>query len=153
MALYLGSEKLGVTIPVSVGGSDSSSGVPCATGTVVVDDGGTLTFPELDFTPNLIAVWNITTRDLKAEAEENGEDWDDSYVRYVQEGLMLFAIYNNDVWVSQITKMGSNEAYISNESFNIGSAISVSNNQYHYYIDDSGSDEFIGAEFNYAIYG
>ena len=158
MALYLGSEKLGVTIPVPVGGSDGSSGVHCATGVVTVDDDDIIRFPELDFDPTLIAVWNVTERDLKEEAEDEGEEWNEDYVQYVQEGLMAFAIYDSNIeeWIVQVLKGGSGQAYIANESFQMAGdniPVYMEANGYCYNLDPFGDEGIAGMEFNYAIYG
>lgn len=150
MALYLGSEKLELAIA-----EYSNSSSLCLTGTAISDSNGVVTFPQLDFTPKLIAVWNITKRDLKAEAEANGEDWDDSYTQYIYNGSMVFAVYQDGVWVSQGLTGMSGEVFISNATFDSGSGISVNNNTYSYRIMRNTQDgEVVANElFNYAIYG
>lgn len=151
MALYLGSEKLGVTIPCSVG-------APFATGTVTSDSDGVIRFPELSFTPKIIAVWNAQQRDLKEETESKGEEWADGWVRYIQEGTMLFAVYHNGVWIAQMLKTGSGCTYIANESFDTQNGffdfpIYTEENCYCYSLDPKGEDHVENMEFNYAIYG
>lgn len=63
---------------------------------------GIITFPKLNFTPKSITVWNITPRDLKEEyeADNNEEPWDDSWVRYTYEGVLLTAVYDNNMWIA-----------------------------------------------------
>ena len=147
MALYLGSEKLGVTI---------ARGANCATGTVTADDTGTVTFPELSFVPKMIAIWNVTQRDLKAEYEAGGEYWEEGYVQYIHTGIMLFAIYQDDTWVSQGIDGNSSGSYISNETWVAGSTVDFNseNNCYSYRIERKRqTQEYTGEIFNYAIYG
>lgn len=162
MALYLGSEKLGVTIPVSVGGS---SGVPCATGTIVSDENGVITFPELDFTPKIIAVWNVEQVDLMEL--QGGTEWDESSVRYIQRGIMLLSVFDKNMWFSQVMYSNSDSmvASISGESADLDGdyeadnlplgalAISVVDNRYRYHLHRRTVDEVANTEFNYAIYG
>ena len=160
MALYLGREKMA---PILKGGA-VSSGISCATGTVTSDEYGVITFPELDFTPTMITVWNVEKRDLKAEAEEGGEEWDDSCVRYVYDGLMLMAINQEGVWISQGLCGGSGEVNITNASATGGtqeflpeessSGISSNGNVYSYMLGRyNGYGMGANIELNYAIYG
>lgn len=95
MALYLGNEKLNVVFTKSAGSNDS---VRCVQGTVVSDANGVVTFPELDFTPSVIAVWNITQ-------VENGDG--ETSVRYLYTGVMLMAINRDGYWISQGLADGS----------------------------------------------
>lgn len=153
MALYLGEQKVGmgfvgrVEIPVPTGNY--------ASGTAVADDNGVVTFPELGFTPKLIALWNVYQRDLKEEAEAEGWDWEEDWVRYVHSGFMLFGIYQDDTWVTQALTSNSGEALISNETWSAGPAVSVSNNRYSYSVAklEQYSDYFAGETFNYVILG
>lgn len=149
MALYLGSEK------IDVASASGRSDVYYAAGTVKANDAGVLVFPELPFTPKMITVWNVTQHDLKAEAEATGEDWEDGWVRYVHSGIMLFAVYQDDTWVSQGLASSSSGAFISSETYLAGSTVSFKNNRYSYRIlrDPEQTAEFDGEIFNYAIYG
>lgn len=155
MALYLGREKMA---PILKGGA-VSSGISCATGTVTSDEYGVITFPELDFTPTIITVWNVVEIDQKANAEEDGEEWDDSYTQYTYNGVMLLAVYHNGQWFSQVASSNSGQSYISNASYNYydgGAAIEFDGNVYIYNIDKGviNNNYSLGdMEFNYAIYG
>lgn len=164
MAVYLGSSKVGIaSIAITSGGSsnNSSSNLNCLRGTVTSDSDGVITFPELDFTPNLIVVWNITRI-------ENGDG--EESVSYLYDGVMLMAINNNGYWISQSIAPNSGEIRITNASAEGGtgeffpesssSGISVNGNIYSYqlfrYNDYPGEDsqyDITDVEFNYAIYG
>lgn len=147
MALYLGSNKVGVTIPRTPNQ---------LTGTVTSDSNGIVTFPELSFTPKIIALWNITKEDLKISAEEDGEEWDDTYARYVYVGSMLFAFYQDGLWISQGFMDNSGSVNISNASVSGGSCVSVNENIYSYRLGRYSSllgDNIANTTFNYAIYG
>lgn len=148
MALYLGSNRVGIAVP---------GGTKCATGTIVSDSHGVITFPELEFTPKMITVWNVRQIDNKASAEEDGEEWDESYVRYTYDGVMLTAIKQDDMWFSQGISNESSGAFISNSSWNTGGngTISISDNIYSYTLDRYGDNNnyLANKEFNYAIYG
>lgn len=150
MSLYLGKQPLDITV------AKIGTGVQCATGTVVIDDDDKATFPRLDFTPTLIALWQMSTMDLKADAEERGDEWEDDFVRYVQEGVMLFAIYHNGEWCVQATDSHSNGTYISGESWDGAreKCVQVRDGIYTYKLNYRGSNvAFAGETFNYAIYG
>ena len=149
MALYLGGKKLGATI------SRGKSDIHCATGTVQANNSGVLTFPELSFTPTMIVVWNVKQRDLKAEAEAEGIQWGQDWVRYIHSGIMLFAVYQDNTWVSQGLATESSGMFISNETYEAGSNVSFANNRYSYRVlrDNEQTQEYDGDTFNYAIYG
>ena len=153
MGLYLGGEKFaGVITRIVNSSTDSTNSL---SGFTQSDENGIITFPELNFTPKLIAVWNINRRDLKAEAEA-GEDWDESLVRFVYEGFMVFAIKSQGVWISQGLTQNSGEVYISNASYSFGSCVSVQDNIYSYRLgrdNETSSSFFANADFNYIIYG
>ena len=160
MALYLTREKLATA---------QSGGTKVATGTVISDNEGRVTFPKLDFTPKFIAVWNIKEIDEREDAEEDGEEWPDDYeILYRYEGIMLFAFYDGKQWMSQIARSSSSTAYISNSSYGVPNgynppygAIAVSVNdkgQYQYQLYNGNlfyqpDQDFVNTEFNYAIYG
>lgn len=135
-------------------------------GVAETDNDGILTFPPLNFTPNVILVWNV-------EEQDYGDDtWDpdDGYVRYTIEGTMLMAIRENGKWVSQCMTDSSGEVYITNASATGGtgeflpeassSGILENGNIYSYqvgryptgheYVDHVG--DFSQLEFNYVIY-
>lgn len=165
MAVYLGSERVGVTLLKK---NTSASGVKYAGGKVTSDENGVVTFPQLDFKPNMIVVWNVSVRDLSKNYEqENGEPFPTDYVRYVYEGTMLFAINQNGVWISQGMGGNSGETHITNASYNGGtgefrpqdtssSGISINDGIYSYQLSrygDQVDNRIIDTEFNYAIYG
>lgn len=149
MALYLGNEKLGVTI------TRGKSDINYASGTAKANSSGVIVFPELSFTPKMIAVWNVVQRDLKAEAEADGNEWEEGWVRYVHSGIMLFAVYQDETWVSQGLAADSAGVFISSETYAAGSTVNFSNNQYSYRIlrSPEQTPEYDGETFNYAIYG
>ena len=164
MAVYLGSQKVGVVINRA---SKNNSGYKCLKGTATSDEEGIITFPALDFTPNLIAVWNVSKYDLKNEADPE-EEWDASYIRYVYEGSMLFAIRQGNQWISQGFGHNSSDVYITNASHNGGtdwaeethpyapSGILQNGNVYSYRLSreaEADQSEYADIEFNYAIYG
>lgn len=103
MALYLGKEKIA---PILKGGAASNS-VKYITGTATTDEHGIITFPELDFTPTMITVWNIEESDF--------EDPDAEYSCY--NGVLVCAILINDIWIAQVAKSDSGSAYISNATY------------------------------------
>ena len=165
MALYLGSERVGVTL---VKRGTGGSGVKYASGKVTSDENGVVTFPKLNFEPNMIVVWNVNMRDLGENyEEENGEPFPEDWVRYVYEGTMLFAIKQNSVWISQGMGGNSGETHIANASYNGGtgefrpqdtssSGISINDGIYSYQLcryTGEADDRIIDTEFNYAIYG
>ena len=156
MALYLGGEKLAPTFMKTIGGGGGPSmGENYATGTAVADDDGIVTFPELSFTPKLIAVWNAEKYDLKAEAEANGDEWDPDRMPVTVVGFMAFAIYKDDMWITQGLRSESGEAYISNQTADARSGVFVDGNTYSYRIVRYTSDGCViaGETFNYAIIG
>lgn len=162
MALYLGSNKVSASIAQNT--NSVNNGINCVRGTVISDSQGVVTFPELDFTPSLITVWNITR-------VENGDGVND--VLYLYEGLMLMAINNNGYWISQGVTDNSGEVHITNatamagtgEFFpeNASSGISVNGNIYSYQLgrvssvantyDNDSYFDLTNKVFNYAIYG
>lgn len=162
MALYLGSEKVSATL-----GGSLPSGIKCVTGTATSDNYGIVTFPELDFTPAMIAVWNVK----KIDWAEKDEDWDGTKVQYTHVGVMLMAINQNGTWISQGIMDNSGGIQITNSSGKGGtqeflptesaSGISVNGNVYSYllcrYSDqifgENGNHDITNTEFNYAIYG
>jgi hypothetical protein len=52
MAIYLGGQKVGAILTNKVFPNS-------LTGTAISDDDGIITFPELNFTPKIITVWNV----------------------------------------------------------------------------------------------
>jgi hypothetical protein len=90
-----------------------------------------------------------------------GEEWDDSWVRYTYEGLILTAIYENNTWFSQALLHGSGEIALANASYNTSSGVRELNGLYQYVLNrDEGEvnedDEFYdltNTEFHFAIYG
>ena len=62
MAVYLGSQKVGVTI----GPIKADSGVKCMRGTATSDENGIVTFPAVEFTPSMLAIWNVKQIDLRS---------------------------------------------------------------------------------------
>ena len=163
MALYLGSEKLGVTIPVY---TEGTSNIKCATGTITSQADGTILFPELNFTPKMIAVWNVEQVDLAEEEGLLGE-WDESSIRYIQRGIMLFAIFEQDMWFSQVAFYNSDSIAMAisgdqadldgdYEADNLpygAQAISIIDNRYCYHLHKRAAEIAADMEFNYAIYG
>lgn len=160
MSLYLGDQKLALSI--------SHTYTNYITGTAMSDNDGVITFPKVDFTPIMIAIWNVVERDLKQEYIDSGqgEKWDESWVRYVQTGIMLFAIYCDGHWVSQGLTERSAGTYISNDSFSYGSCISVNDDIYSYRLarvpnstmegfehEEDGPRDITNATFNYIIFG
>jgi hypothetical protein len=121
----------------------------------VANDDGIVTFPELSFTPTLIAVWNAEKYDLKAEAEANGDEWDPSCMPVTVVGFMVFAVYKDDIWITQGLRSESGEAYISNQTADARSGVTVDGNTYSYRIMRHTNDGGLiaGEVFNYAIFG
>lgn len=153
MALYLGEEKLAPsnTIYVEIPVPTSN----CKSGIVTSDENGVVTFPELDFTPNMIALWSVKKIDLKAEAEAAGDEWEDGWLQYMYEGYMLMGVYHDNTWITQSAVSDSGGMLISNESYSVGSMVNVEDGRYTYRISrdiDEGSS-FADVTFNYAIYG
>lgn len=106
-------------------------------GTIRSDYNGIITFPEIDFIPNTIVLWNISRL------------VDDENVYY--DGLLLVGVYDNDekLWITQSIGTTSNSTRITN---NYGdSSITVDDNVYSYGISLTSIGEEL--EFNYAIYG
>lgn len=106
MALYLGSEKIGNTALLTKVITKEVGGAKVATGTVTSDENGVVTFPELDFTPNMITVWNVG---VTQEKDDDGsyELWD---------GIMLMAVNQNGYWISQGVGQNSGEIWITNST-------------------------------------
>lgn len=130
-------------------------------GVATTDDDGILTFPPLDFTPNAILVWNVETIDNSIE----DENWEEGFVRYTIDGIMLMAIRENGKWISQGMHNHSGGAFITNSSYKGGtgeflpesssSGILENDNVYSYQIGRypvDASDYFSNMEFNYVIY-
>lgn len=164
MALYLGSQKVGIT--TLRGGS--SGGINYASGKVTSDDNGVVTFPQLDFTPTMIVVWNVSVRDLSENyEEENGEPFPEDWVRYLHQGIMLFAINQEGMWISQGIRGNSGDTNITNSSWDGGtgefkpqgyssSGVSINDGIYSYQLcrfTGEVEDYIMNTEFNYAIYG
>ena len=158
MALYLGKEKVGVTIKVGTSaGGEVTSGVKYATGTEVTTPDGMLYLPPIDFTPSKILVWNI---------QENFADESAGDVLYFYSGIMLLAVYDpsNDIWYSQIAGANSSEVYLSNASISIdgddqpenaphaGQAVTYEDGAYVYRIARGDGSAYGDTLFNYAIY-
>ena len=155
MALYLGNQRVAptntVSIPVPVNGA--------VTGQVDMDENYVLHFPELDFTPKTIVVWNIEEEDLKQEAEARGEEWEEDWVQYLYHGIILTAINIDGIWISQGLFHGSGEVVISNATRDVGSLIHFDGTNYSYDLTrhNKTPTDYIpggrdGATFNYAIY-
>lgn len=142
MALYLGTEKIAPII---------HAGTNCKTGVVTSDNNGIVTFPALNFTPNIITVWNIDQVD------------NDGDVPYLYQGVMLMAVNNKGYWISQCVADNSGTVYLSNASAEGGtgeafpdapaSSISINGNIYSYYLTRGNNADLSNTEFNYAIYG
>ena len=150
MAVYLGSEKVGVVLEKQK---------HFASGTVTSDANGVVTFPELGFEPVQITIWNIKQTDHKAmfEAGET-DDWEDYYVRYTYDGVLLTSIKQLDgVWISLSTISNSGSVVISNASFSANGEGRIfehdGNYSYHTNRVDGTAANFPNTEFNYAIYG
>jgi hypothetical protein len=140
MAFYLGKNKICTVL--MRGANSNDDGVKCVRGTVIVDDDGVVTFPELDFTPKLFAVWNI----MELQWDDEGADWP------CFNGTMLFAVYTDLGWVAQASKSNSGDAYIANATYDLGpDTITYDGYVYKYKVDYSGS--MTGTELNYVIYG
>lgn len=164
MAVYLGSDRVGVTL---VRKGTGGSGVKYASGKVTSDENGVVTFPKLDFTPNMITVWNVSLIDHKEIVESWGEEWSDDNVRYSHDGVILTAIYIDGKWISQGLAESSGGVYITNESASGGtleflpnsssSGISLNDGVYSYLLCRYKNSEHLEAvanmEYNYAIYG
>jgi hypothetical protein len=125
---------------------------------------GIITFPKLNFTPKSITVWNITPRDLKEEyeADNNEEPWDDSWVRYTYEGVLLTAVYDNDMWIAQSIITSSGEIALSNASLDSIGGVTLENGFYKFSLSryDYGSQledleyyDVTNTQFNYIICG
>jgi hypothetical protein len=125
---------------------------------------GIITFPKLNFTPKSITVWNITPRDLKEEyeADNNEEPWDDSWVRYTYEGVLLTAVYDNDMWIAQSIITSSGEIALSNASLDSIGGVTLENGFYKFSLSryDYGSQledlehyDITNTQFNYIICG
>lgn len=153
MALYLGEEKLATSNTIYVEMPVPTSN--CKSGIVTSDEDGIVTFPELDFTPNLIALWSVKKVDLKAEAEAAGDEWEDGWLQYMYVGCMFMGVYHDNTWITQSAASESGTMFISNESFSVGSMVSVEDGRYTYRLARDISDRhcFADVTFNYAIYG
>ena len=163
MAVYLGSERVGVTL---VKRGTGGSGVKYASGKVTSDENALVTFPKLDFTPKMIVVWNVELIDYAELDGVDPSEWPDDMVRYFHNGVMLIAIYIDGKWVSQGISESSGGVYITNESASGGtmeffptstsSGISINDGVYSYLLcryRGQHLDEIADTEFNYAIYG
>lgn len=159
MALYLGREKIAVSIPTET--------QKFVEGIAYTSDGGVVTFPKLSFEPKMIAVWNTELVDLKEKAEEDGEEWDETIgARYLLDGFMVSAIRQEGYWISQSLTGGSGEMYLSNNSYNLDGDEETNNPPYGdntITIDEDGCYQFrLGRgyqayldeiEVHYMIYG
>ena len=154
MAIYFGSEKISFNSPVTIG-------VRCARGTVTSDANAIITFPELDFTPSVITIWNVERVDHSTDPE-----YEEGYVRYTHEGFLLTAVYTDNTWISQIAGSQSGDVAISNESYEAGdvngfdkdtespTSIYFDGSQYHYQLYRYHMiDALANKEFHYAIFG
>lgn len=154
MPLYLGKKLIDLNI-------GAKSDVKCVTGTVIADDEGKVEFPPLYFTPNLIVVWNAHLRDMKAEAEAAGNEWDEDLIRYLHAGIIVTAVNVNGTWMGQGIRNGSSEFYLTGATVGThfdesDGCVFVQDGIYYYRILQSthiGDLDLDGEEFNYAIYG
>lgn len=161
MALYLGREKIAVSIPTET--------QKFVGGTIDSNEYGEVYFPQLHFEPKLIALWNVEQLDLKEDAENGGEEWDESNeVLYGSTGFMLFAIYKDGRWYSQSLGTDSGTIYITNDSietdgddipdnppFTCTSVENLGDGYYAYYMNRNVGylDATSFVTMNYAIYG
>lgn len=170
MALYLGKQKVSAKVGVRFTPKDS---LHYATGTIMSDDNGVITFPELGFTPKIITIWNVSQRDLAEEWEEANpdEDYPEDYCQYSFEGTMLMAVNIDGTWISQGLSDDSGSVAITNASWNgvnhtsnsPATGITFNDGIYSYYLNRHYTEDFAGKEntyfditntrFNYAIYG
>lgn len=154
MPLYLGKKLVDLNIC-------AKSDVKCVTGTVIADDEGKVEFPPLYFTPNLIVVWNAYVRDVKAEYEAKGEEWDEDSIRYLHAGIIVSAVNVNGTWIGQGIRSESSEFYLTGATADThfdesDGCVFVQDGTYYYRIlqsDFVGNIDLAGEEFNYAIYG
>lgn len=160
MALYLGTEKINLSSLVE-------KHINYKTGTVMSNDNGQIQFPALDFEPKLIAIWNVSTIDQWEDADPA------ECVRYLTTGIMLFAIKQNGIWISQGAQNNSGGVYITNASAELGqfdnllpghsfTNVFFDGESYVYslyrsdYPIEDGEDspyDLTNTEFHYAIYG
>lgn len=159
MAVYFNGSRVAPLIPPI-----DPSQPRVVTGTITSNEEGVLTFPEFDFTPKMFTVWNVKDRDLKEEHEWEGneEEWDESWVRYTQEGILLTAVYTDGKWVSQSVLNDSGEYGLSNASYNATGLI-LEDGAYQYYllrdfscnewIEEDGFFDVTNTEFNFIVYG
>lgn len=160
MALYLGREKMAISVPAEA--------QKFAGGQIDSNEFGEIYFPQLHFQPKLIALWNVEEVDFKEEVENKGNTWDESdEVIYGSRGFMLFAIYKDGRWYSQALGTESGTIYIANDSFDIdgdhipdnppysSSAVEdLGDGNYVYYMNRNGPLEATDTvTMNYAIYG
>ena len=150
MALYLGEKKVTPVLHKEQ---------RCANGKVMSDAKGVITFPKLDFTPKIITIWNVRKHDWTTD-----EDFEEGWVPYTYDGIMLVAVKHDDMWLAQIPHANSGAVGISNGSY-VKAAITVDNGIYSYnlalrsstgdYDHNTYGDAFniANMEFNYAIYG
>lgn len=107
-------------------------------GKVTSDSDGLVTFPKLEFTPNMIVVWSI---------QNDGDN------------VLFAAFYDKSIgeWMSQVGAdlgYGQEDIVLSNASYSIGSVIIVNDGVYSYNIGRrSIEDNLINRTFNYVIYG
>ena len=151
MALYLGEKKVSPVLHKEQ---------RCAKGKIMSDENGVITFPKLDFTPKIITVWNIAMYDWT-----KSDDWEDGMIPYTYDGIMIFAVNHNGIWISQIPHSNSGSVTISNSSY-VGDALTFESGRYCYNLtlragvfDDYEHSQYgmayntANTEFNYAIYG
>ena len=157
MPLYLGKDLIDLNIGNKL--VADNSGTDCVTGTAIAE-AGKIDLPPLDFTPKLIVVWNAHVRDMKAEAEADGEEWDEDSIRFLHAGIIVSAVNVDGTWIGQGIRSESSEFYLTGATavthFNEYLAcVYVQDGTYHYNIvQANGYDVDIdGEEFNYAVYG
>lgn len=152
MAMYLGSKKVAPTICIT---QDSGGKIKYATGQVTSDSNGIVTFPQLDFVPSKILVWNVVAID--------NSDQENYITDTLYEGVMLMAIKEGDTpWISLGLATNSGGIYITNSTATFGSGISVDNGIYSYRLCkfanrdlpslDETEIDVTNTVFNYAIY-
>lgn len=145
MALYIGKDK----VCIAKGGSETSSndGLKYKSGTVTSDSQGIITFPQLSFEPKFIAVWNLTAEEFD----------DDDHKATIYNGIMVYALKQDDVWLSLAPYHSSGEIILTNATAGLqpNGAIEINNSIYSYKLGVKGGGTFNIANetFNYAIYG
>lgn len=83
-------------------------------GTVITNSDGEAEIPYPGFTPTQMILWNIGKID-----QTERDDYDDSFVRYLYEGIMLCAVrIDGEGWISQYMGNNSGVTYIAQASAN-----------------------------------